>query len=211
MSTGHSEKACLLERPSGSSSGVDTRRLLAVDEQRSLMRRSTSSGAASLSGALNSVRRSILKSVGGSSLQSANSISSSPQRLAPTPRKSVSFHDLVHSSSVLHLALRSLSPKKQLPKSVEEHSKSAETLERRSPSPLPARLPNEQGSLRKSISNYVIAGKFDLTNCVDTLIKLIYLKSLVKWLGCVGVVIWAVVSLHGTRRDTDQAVCAEIR
>lgn len=160
--SGNSEKTCLLEPPVvASGSGVDNRRLLAVDEQKTLMRRSTSSGAASLSGALNSVRRSILKSVGGSSLQSANSISSSPQRLASGPRKSVSFHDLVHSSSVFHLALRSLSPKRQLPASIEEHAKSAETLERRSPSPLP--VIQEPGSLKKSISNFVLTSKFQLT------------------------------------------------
>lgn len=172
--SGNSDKTCLLGPPTGCTSDEPTtsKLLLGVDEQRKgLMRRSTSSGAASLAGAFNNVRRSILRSVGGTSLNSASG--SSPQRLPNCPRKSVSFHDLVRSSSVLHLALRSLSPKRQLTPSTstlsaqnEGKKKSTQgesaSLGRRSPSPLvnSASIEESRGSLKKSISNFVLTCEF---------------------------------------------------
>lgn len=121
-----------------------------------LIKRSTSSGAASISGVFNHVRRSILKGVGSTRPSSNNNIASSPSRLPITPRKSVSFHNLVHSSSVLRLALRGLSPKRQLPPTTETHFKSTDVLNRRrSPIPLPV-LRGQPGSLKRSISNFVL-------------------------------------------------------
>jgi hypothetical protein len=109
----NNEKTRLLEASSiNEQPCTSTRLLLNVDRQKNMMKRSTSSGATSLAGALNNVRRSILKSVGGASLNSPNG--SSPKRLPNLPRKTVSFHNLVGSSSVLQFALRSLSPKRQL-------------------------------------------------------------------------------------------------
>lgn len=171
MMSGQSEKTCLLGPPTGDANDeptTSTRHLLEVDEQKNLMRRSTSSGASSLAGALNNVRRSILRSVGGASLNSASC--SSPQRLPHFPRKSVSFHDLVSSSNVLHMALRSLSPKRQIPKSRSVTSQNESdrqltrsefsSLNRLSPSPLVTLDENTAGSLKKSLSNFVLTSEF---------------------------------------------------
>lgn len=152
-----SDKASLLELPP-----TDAHGLLDTDRQHRI-RRSTSTGASSLAGlALNNaraVRRSILKSVGGVSLGSTGTNSTtSPQHLS-APRKSVSFHDLVASTSIFHLALRGLSPKKQKPP---DESKQQES---RSTTASPNIFQEPPRSLRKSISNYLISR--ELTVCCD--------------------------------------------
>lgn len=151
MRGNNNEKIMLLE-PSEQPS-TSTQLSSGVKGQKNTMKRSTSSGAASLAGALNHVRKSILRGVGGTSLNE-----SSPKHLPNSPRKSVSFHNLVGSSSVLQFALRSLSPKRRL-----SSSKSTENEFNKQLDEVPVLLNNQSnntGSLKKSLSSFVLTREF---------------------------------------------------
>ncbi|CAD5216201.1 unnamed protein product [Bursaphelenchus xylophilus] len=128
---GHDRRA-LLQPPDHESRAVNRAR-------KTQMQRSTSSGTPSLASLAQNMRKSILKA-GQRSLTDDHHLNIPSYN---TPPKSVSFHDLVDSRSVIQFALRSLSPKRQA-----SADASTETL---------VDIHGDKLSFRKSISCFILS------------------------------------------------------